>query len=99
MYTYITLSDETLITHSQILDKDGAKTVEVHFERPIIAGFDSARCSLPSYKWILRDGYSDEEILNFEQFLRSNAHLFYRYAETSINCSSVIASAKNSKPI
>lgn len=81
MYPYITLSDETLVTHSQILDKDGTKTVEVHFERPINGGFDSARCNLLTYEWILRDGYTDDEIVGFEQFLKSNAHLFYRYAE------------------
>jgi len=49
MYPYITLYDETLITHSQILDNGEVKSVEVHFERPVECGFDSARCVLPSY--------------------------------------------------
>jgi hypothetical protein len=81
MYPYITLADETLITHSDLLDKDGVKTVLVHFERPIHGGFDMARCSLPSYEWIMRDGYSDEEIADFEHLLHDAAHSFYRYAE------------------
>ena len=81
MYEYMTLSDETLITHSHLIDNDGTKTVEVHFERPIEGGFDSARCCLPSYDWIIKDGYSDLEIKEFEQFLRDNAHLLFRYAE------------------
>ena len=81
MYPYITLNDETLITHSQMLDNGGVKSVEVHFERPVEYGFDSARCVLPSYEWILIEGYSDEEIKTFELFLRSNAHLLFRYAE------------------
>ncbi len=34
MYPYMTLPDETLITHSHLLDENGTKTVEVHFERP-----------------------------------------------------------------
>ncbi|MCL2433127.1 MAG: hypothetical protein FWD16_01215 [Clostridia bacterium] len=82
MYPYMTLSDGTEIVHSQILQNNGQKTVEVHFERPIRDGFDSARCSLPSYEWLIRDGYSDKEIKAFEQMLKSGAHLFFKYAET-----------------
>ena len=81
MYPYLTFSDETLVTHSHLIDKDGVSTVDVHFERPTSNGFDSARCTLPSYKWVFRDGYTNYEVEQFEQFLRSNAHLIYRYAE------------------
>jgi hypothetical protein len=75
------LDDETEITHSHIIEKNEIKEVEVHFERPAEHGFDTARCSLPTYTWIKREGYSDEEIIKFEEFLRSNAHLLYKYAE------------------
>ena len=51
MYPYITLADETEITHSQIIESDGQQNVEVHFERPTETGFDSARCVLPTYQW------------------------------------------------
>ncbi len=82
MYPYITLPDETLITHSHIIEKDNVKTVEVHFERPSKENFfDSARCSLPSYEWIIRDGYTDEEISAFEKMLHDGAHIFFKYAE------------------
>lgn len=81
MYPYMTLTDETEIVHSQIIEEDGKQKVIVHFERPTEDGFDSARCVLPEYKWILKQGYSDEEIAVFEQLLHSNAHLLYRYAE------------------
>ena len=81
MYPYITLADETEIVHSQIIEKNGEKSIEVHFERPTEDGFDIARCSLPSYKWIKRDGFSDEEIEFFEKLLHSNAHLLFKYAE------------------
>lgn len=80
MYPYMTLSDETEIVHSQVIEEEGKQKVIVHFERPTEDGFDSARCELPEYKWILREGYSDEEIAMFEQLLRSNAHLLYKYA-------------------
>ena len=82
MYPYMTLADETLITHSHLMDKNGIKTVEIHFERPVKGGFDMARCSLPSYEWIIHDGYSDDEIQMFEQMLRNGAHIFYKYAES-----------------
>ena len=80
MYPYMTLSDGTEIIHSQIIEEDGKSKILVHFERPVKDGFDSARCELPDYKWIIKQGYSDEELAFFEQLLHSNAHLLYKYA-------------------
>ena len=80
MYPYMVLADETQIVHSQIIEKDGRQMVVVHFERPTKDGFDCARCELPEYRWILKEGYSDEEIAAFEELLHNNAHLLYKYA-------------------
>jgi len=80
MYPYMTLADETLITHSHLLGEGEDKTVEVHFERPKPYGFDAARCVLPSYEWIIRDGFTDEEITVFERMLQDGAHTFFKYA-------------------
>ena len=76
------LADDTEITHSHVIDENDGKQVEVHFERPTDGGFDCARCVLPSYQWIKREGYTDAEIEEFEQFLHNNAHLLYKYAES-----------------
>jgi len=81
MYPYMILADETEITHSHVIRNGDSKEVEVHFERPTENGFDMARCSLPTYTWIKREGFLDEEMQKFEQFLKSNAHLLYKYAE------------------
>ena len=81
MYPYMILSDETEILHSQILEENGERYIEVHFERATEDGFDIARCSLPSYKWIKREGFSDEEITLFEKLLQNNAHLLFKYAD------------------
>ena len=81
MYPYMTLADETEIVHSHLKEQNGAYEVLVHFERPKLYGFDSARCKLPSYEWVMRDGFTDEEILRFESFLQSNAHTIFKYAE------------------
>ena len=62
MYPYITLADETEITHSHLIEADGNQTVEVHFERPTETGFDSARCVLPSYQWKFSEGFTPEEM-------------------------------------
>lgn len=80
MYPYMTLSDETEIVHSQLIEDKGIKKVIVNFERPTDNGFDSARCELPEYKWTEKEGYSDEEIAFFEKLLHSNAHLLCKYA-------------------
>lgn len=80
MYSYLEFNDETLVTHSQILNKNGKDSVEVHFERPSDDGFASARCVLPEYEWKFNDGFSDKEIAFFKEFLENNAHLLFRYA-------------------
>lgn len=79
VYPYITLADGTEIVHTQVFEEDGVSKVEVHFERPTEDGFDTARCQLPSYTWLIRKGFSEGEIELFEQMVRSNAHLFYKY--------------------
>ena len=81
MYPYITFSDETEVTHSHVLERNGQREIEVHFERATENGFDTARCVLPSYNWKITEGFSESEILFFSQFLQNNAHLFYRYSE------------------
>lgn len=80
MYPYMTLADDTIVTHSHLIEEDGIKKVLVNFERPTDDGFDTARCELPDYRWIMREGYSDQEIAAFEQLMHANAHLFYKYA-------------------
>lgn len=70
LYPYMTLIDETEIVYSQLIGHGSAEKVIVHFERPTENGFDSARCELPAYRWVLQDGYSDREISAFEEFLK-----------------------------
>ena len=81
MYPYIVLFDETEITHSHIIERNARNEVEVHFEKPTENGFSTARCILPTYEWIKKEGFADDEITLFEEILHHNAHLFYKYAE------------------
>lgn len=82
LYPYMTLEDGTEIVHSQIIEEDNIKKVYVNFERPRDGGFDEARCELPTYRWVSRDGFSDQEIKMFTRLVQSNAHLLYKYAAT-----------------
>jgi hypothetical protein len=77
----MTLADDTEVVHSHLKVSNNLETVEVHFERPKPYGFDSARCELPTYKWLMIDGFSDEEVDYFEQMLQNNAHTIIKYAE------------------
>jgi len=79
MYPYLTLNDDTEITHSEI--KENGK-VKVYIETPDEKdGFHSAVCWLPDYKWEDIKGYSEKEIENYEELLRNNAHLILEFAK------------------
>lgn len=78
MYPFMTLNDDTEITHSE-LKKDG--TVKVYIETPDdVGGFKNATCYLPEYKWCDISGYSDEEMKYFHDLIYSTAHLIMEFA-------------------
>ena len=79
MYPYLTFDDNTEIVHSELHDD---KTVDVYVETPCVGGFKSAYCRLPDYKWTNIEGYSKEEIEEYQKIIESNAHLIIRFAET-----------------
>ena len=73
MYPFMTLNDDTEITHSE-MKADG--TVKVYIETPDeFGGFHNATCWLPDYRWENIEGYSDTEMAYFKQLIRNNAHL------------------------
>ena len=76
-YPYMTLPDETEITHGDMRD-DG--TVLVYIETPVDGGFNSAYCVLPSYEWSRIQGYTKDEISRFDKLLHNNAHLIIELA-------------------
>lgn len=69
MYPFMTLNDETEIVHSD-MQADG--TVKVYMERPDEKyGFRHVTCWLPKYKWEDIYHFSQEEIEQFEEILKS----------------------------
>ena len=79
-YPYMTLPDETEITHSDICVVDGVENISVYIERPVAGGFASAYCTLPSYQWTHVTGFSTEDIEQFEDIIRKGSHLIYKFA-------------------
>ena len=78
MYGYLTMPDGTGVAHSD-MKEDG--TVKVYFEKPVYGGFLHATCYLPSYQWEENDGFSEQEMSFFNQFLRNNAHLIIEFSQ------------------
>ena len=78
MYPFITLNDDTEITHSE-MKEDGR--VKVYIETPDEKdGFHNATCWLPDYRWENIQGYSDEEMACFKRLIRNNAHLIIEFS-------------------
>ena len=82
LYPYVTLGDETAILHTHAFEEDGIEKVEVQFEKPIETGFKSARCILPSYKWIKVENCTEEDIAFYTKIVENNADLIYKYARS-----------------
>jgi len=79
MYPYLTLEDNTEITHSEMKEDGGVK---VYIETPDDnGGFHSAVCWLPQYKWENIQGYSDSEMAYFQELVRNNAHLMIEFSQ------------------
>ena len=78
MFPYITLNDDTEITHSE-MKPDGR--VKVYIETPDEEdGFHSAVCWLPDYTLENVQGYSESEMAHHHRLVRNNAHLILEYA-------------------
>ena len=75
MYPFMTLPDNTEITHSEIRCTDqNRETVRVYIETPVYNGFKSAECYLPDYTWTF-NGYDEEEIRYLKDLIQSVSHV------------------------
>ena len=70
MYPFMELPDGTAVEHSQVVEEKGKKKIFVYFERETEKGYDSAKCEYPNFFWAYNDGFTNEEIDNFEALLR-----------------------------
>ena len=79
MYPFMTLNDDTEITHSEM--KDDGK-VKVYVETPDSKdAFHNAVCWLPRYDWEDIHGYTDDEIAGYSKLIHETAHLILEFAQ------------------
>ena len=79
MYPFMTLKDDTEITHSE-MNSDGK--VKVYIETPDEKYcFKHATCWLPEYKWEDIFQYSEDEIHHFDEIIHSMAHLIMEFSQ------------------
>lgn len=79
MFPFMTLDDETEITHSEMLE-DG--TVKVYLEKPDEKDcFHHAICYLPDYRWEEIIGFSEKEIKRYKEVVESVAHLIIEFSK------------------
>ena len=79
MYPFLTLNDNTEITHSEM--KPNGR-VKIYIETPDETYcFRLATCWLPEYTWEVIYHFSDEKIRYFEEIIRSTAHLIMEFSQ------------------
>ena len=79
MYPFLTLNDDTEITHSE-MKPDGR--VKVYIETPDEkCCFRYATCWLPEYKWEDIYQYSENDIEKFQEIIESTAHLIMEFSQ------------------
>lgn len=79
MYPFLTLDDETEITHSEFLQSG---KVKVYIEKPDEKDcFHHMTCYLPDYSIDDVYGFSNDEVDKYMNIVRSTAHLIMEFAE------------------
>jgi len=78
MYPFLTLDDNTEITHSE-MKADGS--VKVYIEKPDQKDcFHYATCWLPEYKWEDVYGFNEKEMKRYIEIVESTAHLIMKFS-------------------
>lgn len=79
IYPFMTLEDDTEITHTEMLENGEVKVyVETPDEKDC---FHSLICYLPSYRVEEVIGYSEEEVSKHVKFIREAANLIIEFAQ------------------
>ncbi len=81
MKNYYSTVDNVVITFSNIEEKNGFDEITVYFERPNDKdGFDFAEGKLPNNMIYKSYGFSQEELMEIEKYIRNNAALIWEIA-------------------
>lgn len=80
MKYYYSTVDNIVLTFSDIEEKNGFEEITVRFERPNDNGFDFAEGKLPNNMFYKTYGFSEDELLELEKYLRNNNFLIWEIA-------------------
>lgn len=79
MYPFMTLDDNTEIVHSEMLPDN---RVKVYVEKPDAKNcFHDMTCYLPSYEIESVHGFSEDEVAEFMEIIRSTSHLIIEFSQ------------------
>lgn len=79
MYPFLTLADQTEITHSEFLEDE---TVKIYVEKPDKKDcFHHMTCYIPGYKITEVFGFTEDEVAAYMKMIRSASHLIMQYSK------------------
>ncbi|MEG0900363.1 MAG: hypothetical protein RSF40_11725 [Oscillospiraceae bacterium] len=81
MCNYYSTINSVVLTFSNILEENGIDVVNVRFERPNDKGFDFAQGKIPHFIFNQTCGFTEDELLQFEKYLRNNSSLIWELAK------------------
>ncbi|HIT90204.1 MAG TPA: hypothetical protein IAC41_07280, partial [Candidatus Merdenecus merdavium] len=74
MRHYYSAIDENVLTFTDIEeDKNGFEFITFHFERPNNNGFDFADGKLPENQIYKTYGFSEDELMQMQEYIRNNS--------------------------
>jgi hypothetical protein len=80
MKHYYSTMDGITLTFSDIEEENIFDSITVRFERPSINGFNFAEGKLPNNLFHKSYGFSEDELMELEDYLRRNAFLIWEMA-------------------
>ncbi len=81
MKNYYSTVDNIVLTFSDIEEKNGFDEITVYFERPNNDGFDFAEGRLPENLFYKSFGFSEDELIKLNKYIRNNASLIWKIAQ------------------
>ena len=80
MKHYYSTIDDNVLTFSDIRSNGLTDYIAVYFERPNDTGFDFAEGTIPSCTFSKSYGFSQDELMDMQEYLRDNALLIWQLA-------------------
>lgn len=77
---YYSTIDNICLTFSDIEDRNGFDSITFRFERPNDHGFDFAEGRLPENMFYKTYGFSEDELMQMENYIKNNSFLIWEMA-------------------